>query len=182
MKALKRIGLYGVSGSGKTTILKEASARLKNIIWLEGSKLVLEQANMPLAEFKLLEHSKKVLYREKAIDKAFEILKQSKKHIIIDAHLYLPKGQSELENIMTSKDAAFYTDYIYLALPPELIFSRQQGDATRQRGHSLDMISKWQEAECAKLEEFCKENNRHFYTLRHIDKHDCVKFISELIA
>jgi adenylate kinase len=80
MDNLKRIGLYGVSGTGKTTILKEVSKLTSNVIWLEGSQLVINAAGLTLEQFKKLSDKEKYFFREKAIDKAFEIQRKESKH------------------------------------------------------------------------------------------------------
>jgi adenylate kinase len=177
MENYKRIGLYGVSGTGKTTILSEVSKLTSNAIWLEGSKLVIEAAGMALENFKKLSEDKKYFFREKAIEMAWEIQVKTNKHIIIDGHLVFAKSEDEFENVMTSKDATFYTDYIYLNLPPEIVFNRLQLDTFRKRNYSISTISNWIEFEMNELKTFCNDRKLNLHILHSTNKAECVNFI-----
>ena len=182
MGNLKRIGLYGVSGTGKTTILKEVSKLTSNVIWLEGSQLVINAAGLTLEQFKKLSETEKYFFREKAIDKAFEIQTKDGKHIIIDGHLVFAKGESEFENVMTEKDKTFYTDYIYLNLPTETILLRQQNDSDKKRNYSAKTISNWVAFELQELKQFCKKQNLNLHILQTTDIKECVDLISNYIT
>lgn len=177
MGNLKRIGLYGVSGTGKTTILKEVSKLTSDVIWLEGSQLVINAAGLTLEQFKNLSDTEKYLYREKAIDKAFEIQTKEGKHIIIDGHLVFAKGESEFENVMTEKDKTFYTDYIYLNLPTETILQRQQNDSDKKRNYTAKKISNWVAFELQELKQFCTKHNLNLHILQSTNSKECVEFI-----
>lgn len=182
MKNLKRIGLYGVSGIGKTTILKEVSELTSNLIWLEGSQLVIEAAGLTLENFKKLSDKEKYFFREKAIDRAFEIQAIENKHIIIDGHLVFAKGENEFENVMTEKDTSFYTDYIYLKLPIETILSRHQNDSSKKRNYSANTILNWIEFELQELKQFCNNRNLSLHILETTDKKQCAEFIHSYIG
>lgn len=182
MGNLKRIGLYGVSGTGKTTILKEVSKLTSNAIWLEGSQLVINAAGLTLEQFKKLSDNEKNYFREKAIDKAFEIQKKEGKHIIIDGHLVFAKGENEFENVMTEKDKIFYTDYIYLNFPTETILHRQKNDRDKKRNHSEKTIKNWVAFELQELKLFCNNNNLKLHILETTDNNDCIEFICNYIT
>ncbi len=182
MGNLKRIGLYGVSGTGKTTILKEVSKLTSNVIWLEGSQLVINSAGLTLEQFKKLSETEKYFYREKAIDKAFEIQMKEGKHIIIDGHLVFAKGESEFENVMTEKDKTFYTDYIYLNLPTETVLQRQQNDSNKKRNYTAKTISNWVAFELQELKQFCNKHNLNLHILQTTDSKKCVELICNYIT
>jgi adenylate kinase len=181
MDNLKRIGLYGVSGTGKTTILKEVIKLTSNVIWLEGSQLIINAAGMTLEQFKKLNDKEKYFFREKAIDAAFEIQSKENKNIIIDGHLVFAKGENEFENVMTEKDKTFYTDYIYLNLQTEIILQRQQNDNNKKRIHSANTISNWVTFELQELKQFCHDHNLNLSILQSIDKKECVEFICNYV-
>ena len=182
MNKLKRIGLYGISGTGKTTILKEVANATSNLIWLEGSRLVTDAEGLTLEEFKKLSDSEKYFFREKAIERAFEIQTKENKHIIIDGHLVFVKGETEFENVMTKADAIFYTDYIYLNLPTEIILQRQQNDTERKRNHNANTISNWTAFELNELKLFCNNNNLPLHILETADTKQTVDFICKYIG
>ncbi|MBC6422272.1 MAG: AAA family ATPase [Hormoscilla sp. SP5CHS1] len=138
MKFLKRIGLYGVSGTGKTTILKAVVAATSEVVWLQGSDMVLQAANMSLPEFKCLSDRQKYHFREQAILNAVQIQHEQNKHVIIDAHLAFLSDNGGFENAMTRQDAEFYTDYIYLNLPATIIHRRLLNDTARPRSRSVE--------------------------------------------
>lgn len=181
MQKFKRIGLYGVSGTGKTTILKEVVKKVDNAIWLEGSKLLSEAAEMPLEEFKKLNSKEKYVFREKAIEKAWEIQEEKNKHIIIDGHLVFAKGESEFENVMTEKDATFYTEYIYLKLPAQVVMDRIRNDKKRNTDYSVTTIYRWAEVELKQLSAFCSEKNIPLTILNKEDLQESVIFICNYI-
>jgi len=182
MNNLKRIGLYGVSGTGKTTILKEVSKQTSNLIWLEGSQLIINAADLTLEQFKKLSDAEKYFFREKAIDKAFKIQTKEEKHIIIDGHLVFAKGENEFENVMTEKDKTFYTDYIYLNFPTETIVERQQNDREKKRNHSAKTISNWVAFELQELKQVCSKHNLNLHVLQTADHKKCVEFICNYIT
>jgi adenylate kinase len=181
MEALKRIGFYGVSGVGKTTILKEVRNVTSNVIWLEGSKLVINAAGVELSEFKKFSNAEKYFFREKAIESALEIQSTANKHVIIDGHLVFPKSETEFENVMTSQDASFYTDYIYLKLSPELILQRQENDTMRKRSYSSNTIANWIKFELLELEQFCNSARLPLHIIESADTKDAVEFICNII-
>lgn len=177
MENLKRIGVYGISGAGKTTILEKVSKLTSNLKWLEGSKLILDVAGLELDKFKKLSEFKKYFYREKAINKAFEIQNREKINIIIDGHLAFPKGETGFENVMTKRDVIFYTDYIYLNLPPEIIFQRIQSDSLRKQNYSIKTLSNWAKFELRILKIFCKSHKLNLTILEAEDTQNTVNFI-----
>lgn len=181
MQGFKRIGLYGVSGSGKTTILKEVAKTTNKSIWLEGAALVLKAANKTLDEFKKLSLQEKQFFREKAIENAWKIQSDTKKHIIIDGHLVFAKGESDFENIMTESDANFYTDYIYLKLPAQVVLNRIQKDPSKSRNYDLITIYRWIETELQQLRDFCAQKDIPLHILSSEDLNESVKFVCDLI-
>lgn len=181
MDKMKRIGLYGVSGIGKTTIMKEVIRQSLNVTWLEGAQLVIKAAGLTLGDFKKQTDENKYLFREKAIDAAFEVQRKEKKHIIIDGHLILIKGKNSFENVMTHKDVMFYTDYIYLTLQPDQILNRHQNDRNKKRDYCADTLLKWMELELGTLKNLCEKHRFNLHVLDATNSKECVKFICDYI-
>lgn len=181
MNHLKRIGLYGISGVGKTTVLKEVSTRTDHIIWLEGAKLIMEAACLSLDEFKRLSVNDKYKFREKAIDIAFARQVSDQKSVIIDGHLAFATNESLFENIMTEKDKTFYTQFIYLEVDPLVVLQRQQNDLNKKRIYSLETIANWIEFEKQELEQACIENNIALHILKNESLDNSVDFILKAI-
>ncbi len=162
MQLLKRIGLYGVSGVGKSTTLTKLIEFNSNFVWLEGAKLLLEVANLSLSDFKRLTELEKYSIREKAIYKAIEIQKKENKHIIIDGHLAFPKNEGGFEDVMTTMDKKFYTDIVYLKMSPKIILERQQNDINKKRDYSVQTIIDWIDFEINQLQKVSFEFNINF--------------------
>lgn len=181
MQLLKRIGLYGISGVGKTTILSTFTKLPSNTIWLEGTKMVLDAAQMTLDNFKKLPEIEKYYFREMAISNAFEIQIQKQQHIIIDGHLAFPKGEDGFDNVMTDNDKKFYTDFLYLKLPPQIILTRQQNDAIRKRNYSLTTIANWIDFELIQLKKTCLEHNINLCIIESEDLETSVNIILKTI-
>jgi adenylate kinase len=181
MKNYKRIGFYGVSGVGKTTILKEISQLTSNTVWLEGAKLVLDAAKLSLEDFKKVSETEKYHFREVAINQAFEVQKEQDKHIIIDGHLAFAKGENQFENVMTENDMRFYTDFIYLKLAPETILERQLKDSAKKRDYSVKTISNWIDFELTELEIVCKNRNINLHLIESENNQICIDFIIKIL-
>lgn len=182
MKSLKRIGLYGINGTGKTTILKSVVATTSEIVWLQGSDMVLQAANISLPEFKRLSDDKKCYFREQAILNATQIQREQNKHVIIDAHLLFPSDNGGFENAMTRQDTEFYTDYIYLNLPAAIIHHRLLNDTARPRNRPIEMLQNWIENEMASLEKFCQSNGAPLTILETDDLNSTVQFICKYVT
>lgn len=170
-----------MSGVGKTTILKEAAWRSSELIWLEGSRLVLDAAGMPLDEFKRLDEPTKYDLREKAIHRAMEIQEQQKRNVVIDGHMIFATGEGQFENVMTAADASFYTDYIYLHLPPQVILQRQQRDPKSRRTFSESTLSTWMEVEMEAIRQVCDAHEANLHVLESQDNDHCVEYILNFI-
>jgi adenylate kinase len=181
MRELKRIGLYGISGIGKTTLLRSMDLMQAQTIWLEGSKLVLQSANLELSEFKRLPENEKIHHRERAISKALDIQQETQKHILIDGHLAFAKENGEFENVMTESDRRFYTDFIYLELPARIVLERQQKDLQRIRSYSLETITNWMEYEKQALSTACLETGANIHFLSDSSFERGKQFIIDII-
>lgn len=181
MNKLRRIGLYGISGTGKTTILKQIVKKDVEVIWLEGARLVLDAARLTLDNFKRLSNEEKYFYREKAIEKAFEIQEKEKKDIIIDGHLVFAKGDNRFEHVLTSKDEQFYTEFIYLKPPIELVYQRILNDTTRKRNYTKEVLSSWMEYELNALRELCDHRNLRLNILEATELETAVAFVCKYI-
>ena len=178
---MKRIGLYGVSGIGKSTILKELVLKHPDLLWLEGAKLLLETANIDLITFKKSDDLEKMRYRENAIKQAFKIQAEEKRDVIIDGHFSFPDDANSFKSVFTSMDNAFYKDIIYLQLPPEVILKRQLSDFTRKRNHSIEQIKAWVEYEIQFVNELANKDSHAVYYLKSESLDECINYISTIL-
>ncbi len=177
----RRVGLYGVSGCGKTTLLRDFIKTRDDYYWIEGSRAVLLPLNNDLDKFKKLSTEDKYIYREKAIDYAEEILEIEKKNIIIDGHYCFMKDKISYENVMTDKDRKFYTDFIYMDLRPELVLERQRKDKLKKRNYSLEQIKEWISFERSELKKECERCRIRFFTITGDDNISNIDMIKRIL-
>ena len=161
-----RIGIYGVSGVGKTNLIKELEKHQKSIKVIDGSTVVDQIVNGGVKTFKALDFPAKTAVRIKAVDRLQEIHRSSHKHTVIAGHYCFIDGNNGYDVIWTKADADFYDVIFYLQKPPNAIFAQSQADLSRKRNYSLQQIEAWQEFEKQELTQAC---NQAGTTLYHLD-------------
>lgn len=181
MQLLRRVGLYGISGVGKTTTLKKLVALNSDFIWLEGANLLLDVAEINLSDFKKLSSPEKYTIRENAISKAIKIQERENKHIVIDGHLAFPKNETDFEDVMTNMDKLFYTDIVYPKVSPKIILERQQNDISKKRDYSIQTITEWIDFEINQLHKVSIEYNINFVIVESEKTEDYMKAILKTI-
>ena len=171
-----KIGIYGISGVGKTTLIKAISKKIYNSQFFEGSKIIENLIN--LEDFKKLPSHKKYKYREKVIE--FISNRLEKRYIFVDGHYSFIKG-NRFEKVITKKDINFYNHIFYIDIKSSLIKRRQLKDKTKKRNFSITDIHKWKKFEKFELRKICKKHNIKFHIINHhnIDKN--IEIIYEII-
>lgn len=181
MKKLKRVGLYGLSGVGKSSTIQQLVSDTDDVFHMDGTAFILQASNLSLDEFKRCPESLKHQYREQAIDLAFKHQNRINKHFLTAGHLAFPDVSGSINSVMTDKDKQFYTEFIYMDLPAELIYNRQQNDPNKKRNYSFDVITNWLTFEKNELTRVCEEENIPLYLLKETDMDLCIKFINKVI-
>jgi len=120
----KRVGLYGVSSTGKTTIAKRIEDLYPSFKYIDGSVVIGNVCPGGILNFKKLDTKHKTIYREKAIRflKQYQIKVQ--KNLIIAGHYSFMQSDGTIENVWTVEDDDFYTDIIYVKDEPNNVYDR----------------------------------------------------------
>jgi adenylate kinase len=182
------IGLYGVSGSGKSWHL--AKLRKSHPEWccLEGSQVISEilvERGDDLASFTGMHADEKSTIRKLAISRIGRIPGVT----VVAGHCSFPKvltepslpGHLSFEDVFSPSDAKTYNAVIYLDRPAHTVFAqRLKDDSTRRRPYlSLDEIEQWIQHEKVVLQHECNKYGLTFFLVR--DEDDPAKYVSEKI-
>ena len=185
------IGIYGISGSGKSTAL----AALQNLRpeWrcLEGAKLieeVLGKQKQDFDDFLAMNEEGKTKVRNAAIKVAEDL----KGFTVIAGHASFPKineSQLKFDDVFTQGDAQIYKAILYLEKDPDQIFRQREDDnktETRQRKpFSRKILEEWINHEKDLLRSVCKGSGIYFASVEdenEIMKHIVAHVLPPLIA
>ena len=145
MKHLKRIGLYGVSSTGKTTIAKHIEALFLRFKCIDGSAVIDKICPGGISEFKKLDKISKNKYREKGVAYIRDYQSKIHKNIIVTGHYSFLLSDGTIEKVWTEADNDFYTDIIHIKDEPANIYSRCI--LRKKTCISLKLVRKWVEYE-----------------------------------
>lgn len=141
-----RIGIYGVSGAGKTSLSKLLSRYAEVINSIDGSKAIAQVTPGGLAAFKKFDESQQKYYRQLSLDSLQEHFEREGKHLLVTGHYCFFKNGS-LDVVWTQNDAQFY-DFIFLLQPTfEQVCIQVEKDKFRPRDTAPYILRQWMEAE-----------------------------------
>lgn len=180
------IGLYGVSGCGKTHLIKELGKHLASpaFRYYDGS-LIISSVCGSIEKFKLLSEKEKERVRERAIEKIRNECAESRKcGVVVGHYMFWDNEEDEDgERVCTQKDLETYTHIIYLEVPPTIISERRRDDNERARKIvSADHLKKWQQAEKTALRRCCREHKILFLALHHSEDNKMLHKAEELLV
>ena len=162
-KAL-RIGLYGVSGVGKSYLLDRLNQYANAVLTLDGSVAIDQVCEGGLSTFKKLNAIEKYEVRCKSIAKLNQQFMADGRHMIVSGHysFLTPTGY---EVAWTEADASFYDLIFILQCSSELHFQRCNTDLSRNRNFSQMQLDEWREFEHNELQAICEASAIPFYSL-----------------
>lgn len=166
-----RIGLYGVSGAGKThwlesvTALPSPPAEARGLLLFEGADEVCRAAGVPSrAAFRALPAQQQEEVRRLALRAMRD--RQSAEgsaDVLVCGHHTLCIGMDKftgkptLETVWTDADAGFYTAIVYLTADPTAVSARLAARAGDRRRHlPAAAVAAWQEAELRAVKASCE--------------------------
>lgn len=164
------IGLYGISGSGKTILLLQMriDPTLDNFLFYDGSQLLGQVTPGGLDAFRKLKPTDKVHYREQALEYVSHACKSQQKTAVIAGHyiFWNPEKTPKYLYAGVNKDWETYTHIIYLNTDPELVADRRSSDISRRRQSlHVDELREWQQMERNELRDKCREHGVFFTSI-----------------
>lgn len=155
------IGLYGISGSGKSFLLDHLREKLSptEFACFEGSNKIASFVPGGLDAFHKLDEQHKIDVREQAIEAIGKESADSGRVAIVTGHFMFWSDDGG-QPVCTSNDLATFTHVIYLNMPAEVISQRRLDDKMRDRSvMPVKHIRKWQEAEISMMRDLCRQHN-----------------------
>lgn len=172
LNKLKRptvIGIYGISGSGKTFLLDQLKQMLTGtpFYFYEGSETIADLVPGGLEAFRQMDQTEKTQWRKRAIDTIRDQSARKGEVAVVTGHSMFWKEEYETgQTVWTENDRNAYTHILYLDVPVDTIEQRRRNDTSRSRPQaSAAHLLKWQQAEKTQLQELCREHDILFSVL-----------------
>lgn len=164
-----KIGIYGIKGSGKTTLAKKICKMDQIFKYIEGKDVIDAVTPDGLTGFNTLSDIEKKQYRESAINRLFEIQGETGKNLLVVGHYsFYTEDKGKIQSIITDADKKFYTNIYYLHPSPEEIQRRNGLDLEKTRDYTLNEIQNWLEFEKT-INGHCSEKG---IKIKYIYNHD----------
>jgi len=160
------IGLYGISGCGKSYLLNQlkADSTLKDrrFAFYDGSELIDKVTPGGLDVFKQLKRAEKDRRIEAALSKVSKDCQDRQETAVITGHyfFYNPEMKPKISVASIDKDWETYTHIIYLDVNPGIVAGRRLADTSRVRTElSVKDLAEWQQVERINLRRKCREKD-----------------------
>lgn len=176
------VGIYGVSGCGKTTLIERLKKTLgeRDFAFFDGSQILGSIVRGGLAAFKRKPEAEKAVYREIAITHIAGLCQSSRKVGIVAGHLTFWTGTGVME-VHTQADLETYTHVLYLDTPAETIAEYRLNDPNRDRPEmSVNDLRRWQWSEKSRAKTLCRQHGIMFFT-QHAPSEDGLARVTRLM-
>jgi len=178
------IGVYGVSGSGKSHALKGVQKARPEWRCLDGSSIieeVLKNQGKGLCDFGVMDEQQKTVVRNNAI----QMVQSYSGMTLIAGHASFPDsktilgGDVKFNNVFTEGDAQTYSAILYLDRDPDQIFQQRTADNDTKTKHrdflSVENLQDWMHHEKELLCRVCKGSGIYFGLVKN--ENDIVEYI-----
>ena len=164
-----RIGIHGIKGSGKTTMVRKICKMDQVFKCIEGKDVIDDITPGGLVVFDTLSDKDKKRYRENTIKRLYEIQEETSKNlIVVGHHSFYTENKDKIESVITDADKKFYTNIYYLCPSPEEIQRRNKLDREKIRDYTLREIQDWLEFETT-INDHCRDKG---IKIKYITGHD----------
>jgi hypothetical protein len=161
------IGIYGLSGSGKSSLLlrfEETLLGSTDYSFFEGSAELDSVTEGGLDAFKSMPDDRKAEYRKRAVEKMKNTCCEKNTTGIVAGNYSIwskNKGFREEEVVWTESDANLFTHIVYLERDSKSLALQIQGDKTRNDRPVLSKngLRDWQYRETTGLRKFCRDHH-----------------------
>lgn len=179
-----KIGLYGVSRSGKNYLIDKVAERTSGIKYMPGSVTLKELAKRNFnTEFRELTDSQKTFIRFEFTKHVVEE-ERSGQHIVVDGHYSFPKKDGGgYDIVFTEADKSLYDIFIYMNTPSERIVANANlGEMGRENTlYDAVAIDNWKAYEIAELRKVCRELNKELIVFDG-NMECCCDFLCDLVT
>ncbi|KAE9969111.1 hypothetical protein EG328_000184 [Venturia inaequalis] len=168
------IGIYGISGCGKSHLIKGLKNALSvqdedcpDFAFYDGSASIARVTEGGLAAFQAMSPEKQTEHRQLAINAIRQECVETGRIGVVAGHymLYSDERQTS-ETVATANDLATFTHILYLDVPAGIVAQRRRDDRIKQRGHlHVDRLQDWKVREQEALRTVCRENKILFLIL-----------------
>ena len=156
------VGLYGVSGCGKSHLLKQLEQKLDKtyFAFYDGSEMIKTVTPGGLEAFQGMEKPDQEHWRKRAIDEIGKECADSKKVGVVAGHFMLWSEEEQAATpVCTDNDLKVFTHILYLDMPADVVEERSRNDTEKKRPViSVDRIHNWQQEEKIQLRSLCRQH------------------------
>lgn len=154
------VGLYGIPGSGKTSLLNQLKQELgqTHFAFYEGSEMIATVVPGGLDAFQSMQEKDKAHWRRRAIDAIGKNCADSGQVAVVAGHfMFWLEEQEAGWPVYTQNDLEIFTHILYLDIPAEVVAQRRLDDTERSRpSTSVSHLRKWQQEEKTQLRHLCR--------------------------
>lgn len=176
---MKRIGIYGISGVGKTTVVAALKSKFQEIRVGGESEGIKAYFNNKFDDFLALDEVGRQNAREQALAAYFSPLTNLEVSVVIDAH-YSFWVNGSLKEVIPDSSKEIYSHFIYLNPGVKEILKRHKTKWGEER-FTASQIEEWLEFETSGLIELCLSSSRSFIEVNAISLDDAVSELGQVI-
>ncbi len=167
----KVVGIYGVSGCGKTFLLDQLKQTMdqEQFSFYDGSKMIDTITPGGLKGFQNMEEEKQAMWRKRAIDEiSMQCAGDNKVGIVAGHSMLWSEEQGKPLPVHTQNDLDVFTHMLYMEMPGDVVAERRDGDTQKNRPLlTANQLEDWQKEEKNRLGGLCRENGILFSVLQH---------------
>lgn len=173
----------GVSGVGKTTLLREHTRLYTQDMQVTGSAIVKAIiAPSTVHELDGWASERRQAVRERSIHELRQLLSQCDGRLLVDGHFTLRnRTTSLLEPIFTAEDKGFFHALILINPHPELVLAQRQGDDRDRTPESVDDIAAHMDFELCEGRRLAREMKVPLLELVEPDLPSRLNFLAEFL-